>query len=62
MERLDPARLSAAIMQAPGWARVGITMPDPFLRQRAAAALAWSIVEELEPAERPDGRQITLPL
>lgn len=62
MERLDPSRLSAAILHAPGWARVGITMPSPDLRERAAKALAFAIVEEFEPDGRPDHRQIALPL
>lgn len=62
MERIDTTRLQAAILHAPGWARVGITMPDPALRERAATALAKAIVEEIEPPERPDPRQIMLAL
>lgn len=62
MERLDTSRLSAAILHAPGWARVGITMPDADMRERAATALAVAIVEELEPTDAPDPRQITLAL
>ncbi len=62
MDRLDTSRLSAAILHAPGWARVGITMPDPNMRERAASALAEAIVEELEPDGRPDPRQIMLAL
>jgi hypothetical protein len=62
MDRIDPARLSAAILHAPGWARVGITMPDEGLRERAASALASAIVEELDPPDLPDRRQIALPL
>lgn len=62
MDRIDTARLSAAILHAPGWARVGITMPDEDLRKRAAGALASAIVEELDPPERADPRQIALAL
>lgn len=62
MDRIDPARLSAVILHAPGWARVGITMLDERLRERAASALACAIVEELDPPDLPDGRQIALPL
>ncbi len=62
MDRIDTAQLSAAILHAPGWARVGITMPDERLRERAACALACAIVEVLEPPEQPDRRQIALPL
>lgn len=47
MERLDPRQLSEAIMMAPGWARVGLTMPDPRMRQKAADEMANSIVERL---------------
>jgi len=47
MERIDPQQLSEAILTAPAWARVGITMPDERMRERAAAELAQSIVERL---------------
>nr|WP_184031102.1 DUF6771 family protein [Sphingomonas yantingensis] len=62
MERIDTTRLRAAILHAPGWARVGITMPDERLRERAATALVEAIVDELEPGERRDPRQISLAL
>lgn len=62
MERLDTTRLRAAILHAPGWARVGITMPCEAMRERAATALAEAIVEELEPGDRPDPRQMALTL
>lgn len=39
--------ISTAILTAPGWARVGITMPDGRLRERAADALAHAIVDGL---------------
>lgn len=62
MERIDTTRLRAAILHAPAWVRVGITMPDERLRERAATALVEAIVEELEPGERPDPRQMALTL
>lgn len=62
MDRIDISRLSAAILHAPGWARVGITMPDEDMRERAATAMADAIAEELEPGERPDTRQMALTL
>jgi len=39
--------ISTAILGAPGWARVGITMPDGRLREQAADALARAIVDDL---------------
>ncbi|TDW61572.1 hypothetical protein EDF57_109130 [Novosphingobium sp. PhB55] len=47
MERIDPQQLSEAILTAPAWARVGITMPDARMRERAASELAQAIVEKL---------------
>ncbi|WP_341850099.1 DUF6771 family protein [Sphingomonas immobilis] len=35
--------IAESILAAPGWARVGITMPDPCLRERAAQELARAI-------------------
>ena len=52
MERIDPQQLSDAILSAPAWARVGITMRDERMRLKAAAELAQSIVERL--ADYPD--------
>jgi len=39
--------ISTAILSAPGWARVGITVPDGRLREQAADALARAIVDDL---------------
>ena len=55
------AALAASILNAPGWARVGITMPDPAMRERAAGELARSIVEQLT-APSHDVDQLTLSL
>lgn len=63
MERIDPRQLSDAILTAPGWARVGITMPDQHMRQRAADELAATIVERLTRADQqPDRDQLSLPI
>lgn len=57
-QRLDPGRLSAIILNAPAWARVGLTVRDERLRERAADALAATIVERLrEPVETDDRDQ-----
>lgn len=47
MERLDPQQLSEAILNAPAWARVGITMRDGRMREKAANELAQAIVDRL---------------
>ncbi len=44
MTRIDPVELSTIILTAPAWARVGITMPDIEMREKAAAELALTIV------------------
>jgi hypothetical protein len=63
MVRIDQRRISEAILSAPGWARVGITMPDERMRLRAADGLAASILEQLQDAGEPDGTdQLTLPI
>jgi hypothetical protein len=62
MERIDKQVLTEAILMAPGWARVGITMPDPHLREQAADALAAVIVEKLAPSPTVDRNQLALPL
>lgn len=63
MERIDPRELSEAILTAPAWARVGITMPDEEMRLKAANELALSICERLSdfPPVR-DYNQFLLPL
>jgi len=59
----DAADVSEAILEAPGWARVGITAPSPRLREQAATELARSIAARLAgtPAVA-DGRQFSLEL
>jgi hypothetical protein len=61
MERIDRALIADLVeTQSPGWARVGLTMPDPDLRRRAADAIAAVIIEAIEPGMQPDPRQIPL--
>ncbi|WP_419555400.1 DUF6771 family protein [Sphingomonas arenae] len=49
--------------QRPTWARLGLTVPDPGLRERAADALAATIVRKLEePVTVTDRNQLNLPL
>lgn len=55
--------ISQAILEAPGWARVGITAPNARPREQAATELARSIAMRLEgtPA-KDDGRQFSFEL
>lgn len=56
-------RLSAILLNAPAWARLGLTVRDPRLRERAADALAATIVRKLDEAEPvADRDQLALPL
>lgn len=62
MPRIDPNKLSSILIEAPAWARVGLTMPDRRLRERAADCLAATIIDRLEEPNRPDPNQIALPI
>ena len=67
MERFAPepscAAISSAILAAPGWARVGITMPNDRLRAEAAEELARAIVDRLHHAGAGvDADQLALPI
>jgi len=62
MERIAREELSAILLAAPGWARVGLTMPDERMRERAADTLAATIIEKLERSSPPDVNQLRLPL
>lgn len=48
MTRIEPAAIATIILNAPGWARVGITVPDETLRDAAADELARVIVDQME--------------
>jgi hypothetical protein len=56
--------ISAAILAAPAWARVGLTVRDPRLRERAAQELAETVLDRLEagPALAPHPDQLALAL
>jgi hypothetical protein len=62
MERIERQKLSAILLAAPGWARIGLTMPDERMRERAADTLAVTIIEKLEGSSPPDESQLSLPL
>jgi len=53
--------MSSILLAAPGWARVGMTMPDERMRERADM-LAATIIEKLEGSPLPDVNQHRLPL
>jgi hypothetical protein len=56
MERIDTSAVAHAILDAPGWARVGITAPSSCLREDAALELARVIADAGDRACRRDGR------
>ena len=63
MERIDTSAVAHAILDAPGWARVGITAPNSCLREDAALELARVIADAVDAqvsARSPE--QSTLPL
>jgi len=62
MDRADRHSLATILLDAPAWARIGLTVRDHHLRERAADALAAVIIERLDPVPSPDPRQILLPL
>lgn len=62
MERIEREELPAILLSAPGWARVGLTMPDERMRERAADTLAATIIEKLQGVSAPDVNQLRLPL
>lgn len=55
--------IATAILSAPGWARVGLTMPDERMRERAADTIAATILDRLTGSSQPEDRnQLSLPL
>ncbi len=60
---MERERLSRILQNAPAWARLGLTVRDPRLRERAADALAATIMQRLdEQVQMEDRNQLTLPL
>lgn len=63
MERIEPAQLAQIILAAPAWARVGLTVRDVRLRERAAEALAVDLIEQFNaPVTVEDRDQLRLDL
>jgi len=63
MERIDTSAVVHAILDAPGWARVGITAPSSCLREDAALELARVIADAVTaPAGERLEAQTSLPL
>lgn len=55
--------IADTLLNAPAWARLGLTMPDERLRERAADTLAATILERVFGEQvQPDPNQLTLPL
>jgi hypothetical protein len=55
--------ISATILAAPAWARVGLSMQDIRMRERAADMIAAAIIDRLEkPVIKEDRDQFGLPL
>lgn len=48
MPRIDDTTIADAILSAPGWARVGISDPKPWLREDAAIELARFIRSQVD--------------
>jgi hypothetical protein len=60
---MERERLSLILQNAPAWVRLGLTVRDPRLRERAADALAATIMQRLdEPVHVEDRSQLALPL
>lgn len=63
METLTPDPLADALLHAPAWQRLGIVVADPRLREKAARALAVTIIDQLDRDQPPyDPRQLSLSL
>ena len=62
MEPADTRRVAEILINAPAWARVGLTSRDARLRERAADVLAATIVERIAPPPERDRNQLALPL
>ncbi len=64
MERvaIDAREVADAILSAPGWARIGITVPNEHLREKAALEVALAVVEHFDPPPADAGDQYRLAL
>ena len=43
MERIDPSIIADAIMDAPGWARAGLTAPSEHIRRQSLREIAMTV-------------------
>ncbi|WP_366510229.1 DUF6771 family protein [uncultured Sphingomonas sp.] len=62
MERLSAPAIASMLLTAPAWARLGLTVRDERLRERAADAMAVRIVRGLGEGQEPNPDQLTLRL
>jgi hypothetical protein len=63
MTNIDPDRVARALLNAPGWARVGLTAPTEIIREAAAQELALTIARiDGEPLPATDPNQLVLAL
>lgn len=56
MTRIEEQQIADALLAAPGWARVGISDPTPWMREDAARELARTVLHSatLAQPETPD--------
>lgn len=60
---MEQDRIEAAIIAAPAWAKIGLTMPSEKMRDRSAKELAACIMDSINPSEPDvDRNQLALPL
>lgn len=63
MERIDKEAIAAALLEAAGWARVGLTAPVEHLRVQSARELAQTVLDRIEGRDlQPDPAQLALAL
>ena len=62
MDRINPAVIAAALLAAPAWVRIGLTVRDERLRLRAADVLAATIAEQIAERAPVDPDQLILPI
>ena len=62
MSRIDETAVAEALLTAPGWARVGLTAPNAWMREDAARELARTILSRVDGAAVPASEQEQLPL
>jgi hypothetical protein len=60
---MEQDRIEAAIADAPAWAKIGLTMPNDYLRAQSTRELANCILDALDkPFVPTDQNQLPLPL